>query len=105
MPYPGPSILAEQGQEHRAGIAVGLGHCMCPLTSPRAWDQCPPPWGCGGVSCVLGALDSPQKDAVLSSPGQGTGTAPCPANLGMGGATEAQLIWVSSAWGADPLFS
>lgn len=38
VPYPGPSILGEQGQEHRAGITEGLGHCTCPLTSPRAWD-------------------------------------------------------------------
>lgn len=43
MPNPGPSILGEWGQEHRAGMMVGLGHCMCPLTSPRAWDQCPSP--------------------------------------------------------------
>lgn len=62
--------------------------------------------GAVGVFPVFwGALNSPKKDADLSSPGQGTGTAHCPANLGMGGTTEAQLIWVSSAWGAGPLFS
>lgn len=38
-----------------------------------------------------GALDSSQKNAILSFPGQGMGTAHCPENLGMGGTTEAQL--------------
>lgn len=43
------------------------------------------------------ALDNSQKDAILSLPGQGMGTAHCPENLGMAG-----LLRPSSSGSAQP---
>lgn len=105
MPYPGPFILGEWGRSTELAPLWAWDTAHVPSSPLEPGTSAPLSEVVGVFPVFWGALDSSQKDVTLSLPGRGMGTAHCPVNLGMGGTTEARLIWVSSAWGAGPLFS